>query len=187
MPGRRGDGVFVFQIIYWGPFQAGKGTALNWLYKKGNLCTGALGIAHDKDPYADIFFFDKVVSRLDIVLMCYALPSPKRHFFLRKRRLNRADGIIFMWDSLVDKSPENITSLNELLQFAPNNLPIITCANKRDLTKIISIEELRKILNNMGLSRSQIYESIATDGVGLKESLFCVAEESISIFDQKKS
>ncbi|MHA1821856.1 MAG: GTP-binding protein [Promethearchaeota archaeon] len=188
MPSRRGDNSLVFKIVFYGPTMGGKTTALDWIYKKEGLASGKLqSIA---DPAGRTLFFDRVVARVsNVVFQCFTVAGQRRHKYQRKTVIKGADAIIFVWDSSPDNWDENIWSLKELLSFygqkivpgpdGQSEIPLVVCANKRDLPNATPIEKIREVLNKAKLSNVIIYETIAITGVNIKRAFVYAAREAV--------
>src|SRR5271157_3461629 len=188
MPSRRADGTLVFKVIYWGPSLGGKTTALEWIYKKEGLASGKLQSI--TDPTGRTLFFDRVVARVsNVVFQCYTVAGQRRHKYQRKTVLKGSDAVVFVWDSSPDQWEENLFSLKELLGFygqkvtpdAAGNaeIPLVLCANKRDVPNPTPIEKIREVLNMAKLSNVLIYETIAITGVNVKRAFVFAAREAV--------
>jgi len=88
--------------------------------------------------------------------------------------LKGADGIVFVADSqekMVDANEESFRNLEENCVENGINLaetPLILQFNKRDLPNVASLEEMNNALNRYN---APFYESVATTGIGVHESL----------------
>jgi len=189
MPSRRGDGTLVFKVVFWGPSLGGKTTALEWVYKKEGLASGDM--QQIADPTGRTLFFDRVVARVsNVVFQVYTVAGQRRHKFQRRTVLKGTDCILFFWDSLIDQWEENIWSLKELLQFYgdklisksfsdPAEVPLVVCANKRDLEDIVEINKIREVLDKAKLNQTLVYETIAITGVNVKRGFVYAARQGV--------
>ncbi len=189
MPSRRGDGTLVFKIVFWGPSLGGKTTALEWVYKKEGLASGDM--QQIADPTGRTLFFDRVVARVsNVVFQVYTVAGQRRHKFQRQTVLKGTDAVIFFWDSLIDQWDENIWSVKELLKFYgdklisasiadPAEVPLVVCANKRDLEGIIEISKIREVLDKARLSATLCYETIAITGVNVKRAFVYASRQAV--------
>jgi hypothetical protein len=188
MPSRRGDNSLVFKIVFYGPTMGGKTTALEWIYKKEGLASGKLqSIA---DPTGRTLFFDRVVARVsNVVFQCFTVAGQRRHKYQRKTVIKGADAIIFVWDSSPDMFSENIWSFKELMQFygpkmlpdenGQTEIPLVMCANKRDIPNVTAVEKIKEVLTAAGLGNTLIYETIAITGVNVKRAFVYGAREAV--------
>ncbi len=188
MPSRRGDNSLVFKIVFYGPTMGGKTTALEWIYKKEGLASGKLqSIA---DPTGRTLFFDRVVARVsNVVFQCFTVAGQRRHKYQRKTVIKGADAIIFVWDSSPDTWEENLWSFKELMQFygpkmlpdenGQTEIPLVMCANKRDLPNITTVEKVKEVLTKAGLGNTLVYETIAITGVNVKRAFVYGAREAV--------
>lgn len=166
----------------------GKTTALEWIYQKEGLASGKLqSIA---DPTGRTLFFDRVVARVsNVVFQCFTVAGQRRHKYQRRTVIKGSDAILFVWDSSPDAWEENIWSFKELLQFygakilpGPDGqaeIPLVMCANKRDLPNVTPIEKIREVLNKAKLQNVLIYETIAITGVNVKRAFVYAAREAV--------
>ena len=189
MPSRRGDGTLVFKICFYGPSLGGKTTALDWVYRREGLASGDM--QQIQDPTGRTLFFDRVVARVsNVVFQVYTVAGQRRHKFQRQTVLKGTDAVIFTWDSLIDQWEEDLWSLKELLRFYGNKLipaaafdppevPLVLCANKRDLEDIVEISKIRKVLDVAKLNHCLIYETIAIQGINVKRAFVYAARQAV--------
>ncbi|MHA1369076.1 MAG: GTP-binding protein [Promethearchaeota archaeon] len=195
-PSRRADGTLVFKLVFWGPSMGGKTTALQWVYDREGLASGDMqSIA---DPTGRTLFFDRLVAKVsNVVFQCFTVAGQRRHKFQRQTVLKGTDAIIFFWDSSVDQFNENIYSLKELLQLygkkilspdggrTPPEVPMVVCANKRDLPNITSIEKIREVLKVANMPNTVIFETVAIAGTNIKRASVFAARECVLRHYQK--
>jgi hypothetical protein len=189
LPSRRGDGTLVFKICFYGPSLGGKTTALDWVYRREGLASGDM--QQIQDPTGRTLFFDRVVARVsNVVFQVYTVAGQRRHKFQRQTVLKGTDAVIFTFDSLIDQWEENLWSLKELLRFygnklipteafAPPEVPLVLCANKRDLEDIVEISKIRKVLDVAKLNHCLIYETIAIQGINVKRAFVYAARQAV--------
>lgn len=100
----------------------------------------------------------------------YTSPGQAKYNAARKIILNGVDGIVFVANSSRDQRENNIKSFNNMIQNLKdynlnlNNIPIILQYNKRDLSDILSFEELENDLNHAGYPG---FEAVAIQGQGV--------------------
>ena len=188
MPSRQADNTLVFKIVFWGPSLGGKTTALEYIYNKEGLATGKLQSI--SDPTGRTLFFDRVVARVsNVIFQCYTVAGQRRHKYQRKTVLKGADALLFFWDSTPDQWQENIYSLKELLQFFGSKLvpdehgqsevPLVLCANKRDVENATEIRKIKEVLNAAKLTNVMIYETLAITGENIKKAFVYAAREAV--------
>ena len=167
------------KIVYYGPGLSGKTTCLQWIYnnspadRHGRL----VSMATETDR---TLFFDLLPLNFDtlgdftIRLHLYTVPGQVYYKATRKMVLTGADAVIFVADSTESRKDANIESLLDMehhlieLNNPLENLPCILHYNKRDLTDILSVEELNKTLNRREF---KFFETIAIEGRGIFEGL----------------
>ena len=82
--------------------------------------------------------------------------------------LKGADAVVFVADSQREMRQQNVESLKNMREnliannIDPDDIPLILQYNKRDLTNILSVDELNRELNEDG--KYGFKESIATRG-----------------------
>jgi signal recognition particle receptor subunit beta len=97
--------------------------------------------------------------------------------------LSGVDGVVFVVDSQRSKFRENIDMVENLrenlLEYRINldDLPLVLQYNKRDLSDIVPVPELRQALNKRGVPE---FEAIAVQGKGVRETLRSIATETLS-------
>jgi signal recognition particle receptor subunit beta len=89
------------------------------------------------------------------------------------------DGIVFVVDSSPAAAASNVASLHALVEtlrlrgFDARKLPMVVQYNKRDVPGALAIDQLRASVNPWNHQES---EAIATEGIGVFESLKIVAK-----------
>jgi signal recognition particle receptor subunit beta len=167
------------KIVYYGPGLSGKTTNLQYLHsvfepgRRGKL----LSLATEADR---TLFFDFLpvelgkISDFSIRFQLYTVPGQVRYNATRKLVLKGADAVVFVADSQREMREQNIESLKNMRDnliannIKPDEIPIILQYNKRDLTNILSVDELNKDLNE---NRKYEYrESVAINGTGVEDT-----------------
>jgi signal recognition particle receptor subunit beta len=167
------------KVVYYGPGLSGKTTNLQYLYSifdpttKGKL----LSLATEADR---TLFFDFLPIELgkirdfSIRFQLYTVPGQVRYNATRKLVLKGADAVVYVADSQREMREQNIDSLKNMYEnliannINPDDIPIILQYNKRDLSNILSVEELNKNLNENG--KYEYKEAIAIDGTGVEDT-----------------
>lgn len=172
------------KLVYYGPGLCGKTTNLQYIYKmvdpgtKGKL----ISLATETER---TLFFDFLPLELGTVrgfktrFHLYTVPGQIFYEASRKLILKGADGVAFVADSQIDRVEANIQSLADMNQHLkeqgidPDKIPLVMQYNKRDLSKIVPIDELQKALNPRNLPW---FEAIAPEGKGVFETLKALAK-----------
>ncbi len=166
------------KVVYYGPGLSGKTTNLQQLHssldsqKTGKL----LSLATETDR---TLFFDFLpvelgkVKDFSIRFQLYTVPGQVKYNATRKVVLKGADAVVFVADSQREMKEANIESFNNMREnllsnnINPDDISLVLQYNKRDLTDILSIDELNKDLN----SDDQVYlEAEAINGKGVQET-----------------
>jgi len=172
------------KIVYYGPGLCGKTTNLQWIYDKTNpQAKGKLiSLATETDR---TLFFDFLPLDLGTVrgfktrFHLYTVPGQVFYDASRKLILKGVDGVVFVADSQIERMEANIESLDNLranLQeqgYNLDKLPYVIQYNKRDLPNVVSVEELRALINPMNVPD---YEANARAGVGVFDTLKAVSK-----------
>lgn len=172
------------KIVYYGPGLSGKTTNIHFIHNKlklehrGKLMT--LATQTDRT-----LFFDYLPVELGEVkgmktrFQIYTVPGQVFYNATRKLVLKNVDGIVFVADSQKRLLNENIDSLDNLeanLKFYNKKLediPIIFQYNKRDLSEIVSVEELQQKLNRL---RVPYQEAVASEGKNVLSTLTMISK-----------
>jgi signal recognition particle receptor subunit beta len=150
------------KIVYYGPALSGKTTNLMRLHDL--LDPGNCGDFMSFETKGDrTLFFDflplmiKTEGGLRVKIKLYTVPGQVAHDATRKAVLSRADGVVFVADSQVNQSVSNFESFDNLEKNAERvgldfeHLPLVIQFNKRDLTDIVSEEDVRERWEPTGL------------------------------------
>ena len=180
------------KIVYYGPGRGGKTTNLEYVHSKLDpSLTGELVTLKTKEDRTIFFDFMQIeVGRIKgkkPKFNLYTVPGQVYYASSRKIILNGVDGIVFVADSQRDRMEGNIETLldleNNLLAsgFSLETFPWVIQYNKRDLKDIVPAEELNDELNHYSVP---IFEAVATEGVGVQETLEGIANLRLGLEDR---
>lgn len=167
------------KIVYYGPGLCGKTTNLQFVYESlpSNNKSKMLSLATKTDR---TLFFDFLPLELGKIrgmrtkLQLYTVPGQVYYNSTRQLVLKGADGIVFVADSqdvAVDANIESLQNLEDNLKrqgIRIKEIPLVLQYNKRDLPNAMDVDELDAAVNKYKVPH---YESIATTGVGVEETL----------------
>jgi len=172
------------KLVYYGPGLCGKTTNLQHIYAR--VDPGAKGklisLATETER---TLFFDFLPLELGTIrgfktrFHLYTVPGQVFYDASRKLILRRADGVVFVADSQLERLESNIESLENLeANLAEqgdslDRLPCVIQYNKRDLPNIVPVESLQAALNPRN---APWFEAVANQGTGVFETLKGVAK-----------
>jgi signal recognition particle receptor subunit beta len=167
------------KIVYYGPGLCGKTTNLQWIHdhfeggQRGKMIS--LATEGDRTIFFDLLPIDiGSIRGMDVTLQLYTVPGQVHYNSTRQLVLRGADGVVFVADSqrtMKASNAESFENLQENLMLQGIDLkefPHILQFNKRDLRDLLSTEDLNESLNVFSVP---IFEAIATEGIGVQESL----------------
>src|SRR5665647_1821214 len=146
------------KIVYYGPGLCGKTTNLQFVYQKTAPDAKGKMISLATETERTLFFDFLPLSLGEIRgfktrFHLYTVPGQVFYDASRKLILKGVDGVVFVADSQEERIDANIESLENLRinlkeqGYDLDQLPYIVQYNKRDLSGIMSIDELRRDLN----------------------------------------
>ncbi len=167
------------KIVYYGPGLCGKTTNLQFVYDSlpSNNKSKMLSLATKTDR---TLFFDFLPLDLGKIrgmrtkLQLYTVPGQVYYNSTRQLVLKGADGIVFVADSqdfALDANLESLQNLEDNLKrqgIRLREMPLVFQCNKRDLPNAMPVAEMNAEINKLG---SPTYESVATTGLGVEETL----------------
>jgi signal recognition particle receptor subunit beta len=181
-----------FKIVYYGPPLCGKTTNLEYLHRvmpaKSRGPMTILSTREDRTLYFDFLpLQSKAIKGFVSKFQLYTVPGQTIYNDTRRLVLNAADGVVFVADSQWSQMENNVESLQNLhanlrtyqLQLA--ELPHVFQCNKRDLPGVAPLHYIDFLLNR-GSKRMPTFESVATTGVGVYETLNMVAKMVMAKF-----
>lgn len=168
----------VLKLVYYGPALSGKTTNLLALHDqlaldgRGELMM--LDTTEDRTIYFDLLpFFYVAPSGMKIKLKVYTVPGQVRHDATRKAVLQRADGVVFVADSLTAGMSVNFESFDNLeknlsmVGLSIEHLPLVVQFNKRDLPDVVPEDQIRQAWGPSGLP---VFMASAINGSGVLET-----------------
>jgi signal recognition particle receptor subunit beta len=175
------------RILYWGIDGAGKRSSLRGVYTK--LRPDHRGKMSEVPTRLDpsIVYTVLPIELGDIASMrtrieLIAVPGGPEQAPTRKQLLDQVDGVVLVIDSDPSRTDENAAMVDELrkglAEYARrlDDLPLVVQYNKRDLTDDYGIDELHR---RLGLGGATVFESVATDGRGLLQTLSTISKKVI--------
>jgi len=167
------------KIVYYGPGLCGKTTNLQLIYDSlpSNHKSKMLSLSTKTDR---TLFFDFLPLELGKIrgmrtkLQLYTVPGQVYYNSTRQLVLKGADGLVFVADSqeeALDANLESIQNLDDNLKrqgMKIADVPVVIQYNKRDLPNALPIAKLNREINK---SKAPHFESVATTGVGVEETL----------------
>lgn len=183
------------KVVYYGPGLGGKTTNLQYLHfildpnKKSRLVS--LPTETDRTLFFDLLPVDLGKIRdFHVRFQLYTVPGQVRYNATRKLVLKGADAIVFVADSQREMKEQNIESFKNMKEnlisnnIDPARIPVLFQYNKRDLTNILSIDELNKDLNEK--RKYEYVETIATEGGGVEESFRNITKLIIAEIERRQ-
>jgi mutual gliding-motility protein MglA len=184
----------VIKIVYYGPALSGKTTNIIGLHDlmDSSSCGDLMSFETKGDR---TLFFDLLPllvkaenSNLRIKIKLYTVPGQVAHDATRKAVLSRADGVVFVADSLKNQAVSNFESFDNLEKNAArvgldlDRLPLVIQFNKRDLADIVSHKEVIERWKPTGLP---LFFSSALKRQGISETFEQVLIEVYRRLDQE--
>lgn len=169
----------LIKLVYYGPGLGGKTTTLQKVHAASPAETRGK-IVSLATPVDRTLYFDFMPLRLSPVhgypvrLQLFTVPGQVYFNATRKLVLTGADGVVFVADSQRERQDANVESLQNLqanLEEQDRTLaevPHVLQYNKRDLSNILSVEDLNAALN---AHKVPAFESAAAKGEGVLEPL----------------
>ncbi|MBT8395315.1 MAG: gliding-motility protein MglA [Gemmatimonadetes bacterium] len=172
------------KVVYYGSGLGGKTTNLEYVYSRVNPDTKGKMISLATDTERTLFFDFLPIDLGEIRgfrtrFHLYTVPGQVYYNASRRLILKGVDGLIFVADSQRSRLEANIEAMHNLYEnmesygYDVETIPFIIQYNKRDLPDIMSVEELRSVLNPMGVPD---FEAVAVEGEGVFQTLSAVSK-----------
>jgi signal recognition particle receptor subunit beta len=172
------------KIVYYGPGLCGKTTNLHHIYSR--TAPGSRGEMVSLETETDrTLFFDLLPLDVGVIggfktrVQLYTVPGQVFYNTTRKLVLKGVDGIVFVADSQRAMKEANVESMNNLrsnlaeIGVKLEDLPLVLQFNKRDLSNILTVQELQETMNSS--AGHETYEACAVLGQGVFETLKAIS------------
>ncbi|MEW6001971.1 MAG: GTPase domain-containing protein [Nitrospirota bacterium] len=167
------------KVVYYGPGLSGKTTNLQYLYSilNPNVRGKFLSLSTEADRTLFFDFLPVALGKIQdfsIRFQLYTVPGQVRYNATRRLVLKGADAVVFVADSQREMREQNLESLKNMYEnllsnnINPDDIPVILQFNKRDLSNILTIDELNQDLNEDG--KYEYLEAAAINGTGVEDS-----------------
>ena len=172
------------KVVYYGSGLGGKTTNLEYVYSRVNPDTKGKMISLATDTERTLFFDFLPIDLGEIRgfrtrFHLYTVPGQVYYNASRRLILKGVDGLIFVADSQRSRLEANIEAMHNLYEnmesygYDVETIPFVIQYNKRDLPDTMAVEELRSVLNPMGVPD---YEAVAIEGEGVFQTLSAVSK-----------
>lgn len=172
------------KVVYYGSGLGGKTTNLEYVYSRVNPDTKGKMISLATETERTLFFDFLPIDLGEIRgfktrFHLYTVPGQVYYNASRRLILKGVDGLIFVADSQRSRLEANIEAMHNLYEnmesygYDIETIPFVIQYNKRDLPDIMSAEELRQVINPMGVPD---FEAIAIEGDGVFQTLSAVSK-----------
>lgn len=149
---------YIAEIVYWGPGLCGKTTTLEQLERR---IPGATLIKEDTVGERTVFFdllplTVPLAAGWTLQFNVKSVPGQVQYGNARRQNLRDPDAVVFVADSLHARSEANVLSFNDLRATLEENgrsfetVPVIFQYNKQDLRRILSWDQMQRMLNRQG-------------------------------------
>ena len=167
---------YIAEIVYWGPGLCGKTTTLERLESQ---IPGATLIREDTIGERTVFF-DLLPLTMPLPggwtlqFNVKSVPGQVQYVSARRQNLRDPDAVVFVADSLHARAEANLLSLGDLCATLEENgrsvesVPVIFQYNKQDLRRILTWEQMQRMLNPQGWPA---FASIARERRGIIQPL----------------
>ncbi len=174
------------KIVYYGCAMCGKTTNLEYIHQhipasdKGGLVS--LSTQGDRTLFFDFLPLEaQNVGGFTAKFQLYTVPGQVVYNATRRLVLRGVDGIIFVADSQWSRIKDNVESFDNMVEnlgqygYSLDSIPYVLQYNKQDLPDIAPRHYMEYTLNRQERRRPS-FESIATEGMGVFDSLNAVCQ-----------
>ena len=172
------------KVVYYGSGLGGKTTNLEYVYSRVNPDVKGKMISLATETERTLFFDFLPIDLGEIRgfktrFHLYTVPGQVYYNASRRLILKGVDGLIFVADSQRSRLEANIEAMHNLYEnmesygYDIETIPFVIQYNKRDLPDVMSVEELRSVLNPMGVPD---FEGVAIEGDGVFQTLSAVSK-----------
>jgi signal recognition particle receptor subunit beta len=181
------------KLVYYGPALSGKTTNLQSLHRMADKgSSGRLMTLETRDDRT--LFFDLLPltfrgeSDIAVRLKLFTVPGQVIHGSTRRLVLQGADGVVFVADSQLAETQHNNESFANLKVNLKENrldqekIPIVIQFNKRDLPRIRSDEDIRRISDK---GQEPIFVASAIHGQGVVETFLGAAAATCDALERR--
>ena len=181
------------KIVYYGPGLCGKTTNLRFVHAslpehvRGKMVS--LATKNDRTLIFDFLPLELAeIQGMKTCIQLYTVPGQISYNETRKLVLKGADGVVFVADSQEDMLELNVASYRNLETnlfeqgLDLSELPHVLQFNKRDLSKLSSVDLLNANLNSR---KAPHFESVATEGQGVQATLKGIVRLTLLKLTQK--
>jgi signal recognition particle receptor subunit beta len=177
------------KIVYYGPSLGGKTTNIQWVYAKTAKDQGrelnVMSTENERTLFFDFLpLFVGDIRGYKTRFHLYTVPGQVVYDASRKLIMKGLDGVVFVADSQPERMEENLESLKNLETnlrqqgYDIREIPLVIQYNKRDLKNLVALPEMRRLLNKYN---APDFEAVASQGIGVFESLKTVSKTVVSI------
>ena len=164
------------KIVYYGPGLCGKTSNLSYIYAKTSPESRGEMVSLETESDRTLFF-DLLPIEVGTIggfktrLQLYTVPGQVFYNTTRKLVLKGVDGLVFVADSQRPMRDANLESFKSLVEnldefgLGISEVPIVLQYNKRDLSNILTIEELNADLNPDDSFKFEEASAVNGDGV----------------------
>jgi signal recognition particle receptor subunit beta len=181
------------KLVYYGPALSGKTTNLQQIHarmdpkRRGRLLT--LDTKEDRTLFFDLLpLAFKSASGVTVKVKLFTVPGQVMHNTTRKVVLQGCDGVAFIADSQIVETKNNNESFGNLKQnmrenrLDPDEIPIVIQFNKRDLAKVRTDDELKRIAAR---GKEAVFPAVAIAGKGVSETFLGLAAATWDALEKK--